>query len=176
MSERFAPERFKAVLESYYMKRWIAVYLLPPFPFYIIPLMWLFGYPVDWRVSSVAIIAVGMKAIGVVTFGHIGIGILAAGSIALGVVAAGPVGIGICASGILSFGVFAFGVCPVGCIAIGEFAIGIVAVGRNAIGIYSLSYRGKGGGRYVFSTHRQDVEAVAFFTRWLPKLKDAFSN
>ena len=53
-------------------------------------------------------------------------------------------------------------------------AFGVIAIGRHARGVYSLSYGEEGEGTYLFSPKRQDPEAVALFTRWYKKFKDAF--
>ena len=142
--------------------------------------------------------------IGIETFGFITIGIIAVGIVTVGVIAVGPCSIGVLAFGAGSVGVFAFGAFSVGILAFGGHAIGVIALGAGsrygaidkwsaprgrfdigravgmvamgptAHGRYTLSYAGKG--RYMFSLTRQDEEAVALFTRWLPKFSDVFST
>ena len=53
-------------------------------------------------------------------------------------------------------------------------AFGVIAIGQEARGVYSLSYGEEGEGTYQFSPKRQDPEAIALFTRWYKKFKDAF--
>jgi hypothetical protein len=40
--------------------------------------------------------------------------------------------------------------------------------------VYVLA--GGGKGRYVFTGRRQDPEAVAFFCKWVPRLRAAYSG
>ena len=51
---------------------------------------------------------------------------------------------------------------------------GFIVIGRQARGVYALSYGNEGEGIYQFSPKRHDPEAVALFTRWYKKFKDAF--
>ncbi|MYG07959.1 hypothetical protein F4167_15370 [Candidatus Poribacteria bacterium] len=53
-------------------------------------------------------------------------------------------------------------------------AFGVIAIGRQAHGVYSLSYGEEGEGTYQFSPKRQDPEAIALFTSWFKKFKNAF--
>lgn len=134
-------------------------------------------------------IAFGMFASGIVSVGHFTFGIISVGSFSFGVISIGM----LCSCGIISVG----GMCSVGIIAIGYAraygviaiaigqknihqnypsgqAFGVIAIGRDAHGVYSLSQGKKGNGTYQFSPERQDPEAVALFTRWFKKFKDAF--
>ena len=131
--------------------------------------------------------------VGDIAFGAISIGFISVGALSVGIVAIGACSVGIVAVGAFSVGIFAFGGNALGLIAIGagtrygwinlksaprgRFDIGkvagIVAVGPAAYGLYTLSYAGKS--RYMFSPDRQDTEAVALFTRWLPKFEKTFS-
>ncbi len=56
----------------------------------------------------------------------------------------------------------------------GGGAGGVFALGGGAAGKYVLA--GNGVGKYVFSLKRQDAEAVAFWTRWMPRLRAAVTN
>ena len=81
----------------------------------------------------------------------------------------GGIAIGCNACGIVAIGFNACGV-----IAIGMNAIGVIAIGGYGVfGICVLSYSEIGKGKYVYAPHRQDAKAVAFFTRWFPKLRAA---
>ncbi len=139
------------------------------------------GFPhIAFGIFASGIIAVGQNALGIISVG----GILSFGIISIGM---------FCTCGIISVG----GMCSVGIIAIGYAraygiiaiaigeknihqnypsgqAFGVIAIGRDAHGVYSLSYGEKGNGTYQFSPKRQDPEAVALFTRWFKKFKDAF--
>ena len=53
-------------------------------------------------------------------------------------------------------------------------AFGVIAIGRDAHGVYSLSYGEEGESTYQFSPKRQDPEAIALFTQWFKKFKNAF--
>jgi len=99
----------------------------------------------------------------------IGIGIIAAGALSIGVVAVGGLSVGI-----LAMGGGAIGGGAAGIFALGGGAIGVYALGGGAAGKYVLG--GSGVGKYVFSLKRQDAEAVAFWTRWLPRLRVAVTN
>ncbi|MXY29514.1 hypothetical protein F4Y59_15300 [Candidatus Poribacteria bacterium] len=127
-------------------------------------------------------------ALETMSYARLAIGKIVSGTIAIGYVATGSGSIGIVACGILSAGIFAVGgtACGIvaigggaafGVIAIGINAIGVVAIGYNAMGIYALSYKDqKNRSRYMFSPERQDAKAVGLFTRWMPKLKNAFAT
>ncbi len=134
-------------------------------------------------------IVFGMFASGIISVGHFAFGIVSVGNFSFGVIS-----IGLFSScGILSIGAM----CSVGIIAIGYSraygviaiaigkrnihpnypagqAFGVIAIGRDAHGIYSLSYGENGEGIYQFSPERQAPEAVALFTRWFKKFKEAF--
>ena len=113
-------------------------------------------------------------AIGEIVSGITAIGFVAIGSLPIGIVSIGIISVGVFACGATACGIIAFGSGAVGVIAIGMNAVGVVAIGYNAMGIYALSYRAKNRGRYIFSPERQDAKAVILFTRWMPKLKNAF--
>lgn len=135
----------------------------------------------------------GFITIGIIAVGIVTIGVIAVGPCSIGVFAVGGGSVGIFAFGGYSVGIFAFGGNALGVIALGAGsrygaidkwsaprgrfdigrAVGMVAMGPTARGRYTLSYAGKG--RYMFSLNRQDEEAVALFTRWLPKFSDVFS-
>ena len=126
--------------------------------------------------------------LGDITFGAIASGIVSIGAVSFGVIAIGSVSCGIITIGVTSMGVFAFGnFSAVGLIAIstgstgvtprvGGNAFGIIAIGRHASGLYALSYERKGNGVYLFSPERQDIEAVALFTRCLRKFKTVYAQ
>lgn len=93
---------------------------------------------------------------------------------ALGIIVTGINVAGVFAVGINTCGIVAVGMNTVGFVAIGANPVGVVAVGYNACGIYTLTYSEQWtGGKYVFAPHRQDPKAVAFFTRWLPRLSES---
>jgi hypothetical protein len=111
---------------------------------------------------SLGWLAMGPLAIGLVSFGG-----LAVGGIAIGGGAVGIVAIGGGAVGLLAMGGGAFGV-----IAVGGGAVGYVAVGGGAAGRYALG--GGASGRYILTALRQHEEAVRFFCKHLPRLRQAF--
>ena len=134
-------------------------------------------------------IAFGMFACGIVSVGHFAFGIISVGGFSFGVISIGM----FCSCGIISIG----GMSSVGVIAIGYSraygviamaigkknihprypggqAFGVIAIGRWARGVYSLSYEEESEGTYQFSPERQDPEAVALFTLWFKKFKNAF--
>lgn len=134
-------------------------------------------------------IVFGMFASGIISVGHFAFGIISVGSFSFGIISIGMVN----ACGIISIGVFSsVGVIAIGyagvygiiAIAIGKEktyqnypsgkAFGVIAIGRDAHGVYSLSYGEEGEGTYQFSPKRQDPEAIALFTQWFKKFKNAF--
>lgn len=131
-------------------------------------------------------ITFGAIASGIVSIGAVSFGVVSIGAVSFGVIAIGSVSCGIVAIGAISVGAFAFGnASAVGLIAIstgstgmtprvGGNAFGIIAIGRYARGLYALSYERKGNGIYLFSPERQDIEAVALFTRCLRKFKRVY--
>ncbi len=104
----------------------------------------------------------------------VGIGIIALGGLSIGVVAVGGMSVGVIAMGGGAVGLIAIGGGAAGVLAVGGGAVGVYAVGGGAAGKYVLA--GNGVGKYVFSMKRQDAEAVAFWTRWLPRLRAAVTN
>lgn len=89
-------------------------------------------------------LAIGQIAVGLVAFGQFAIGIFfGVGQVAVGLLAAGQV-----AGGLL----FGFG----------QLAIGMVAIGQVVAGVYGLGQ--VGWAKYLWSTHRQDIEAIAMLS------------
>jgi hypothetical protein len=119
----------------------------------------LFGLPIAVGVGAVGLISIGPLGVGVISFG--GFGFIAFQGV--GIVSLGGVGLGVIAMGGAACGV----------IAIGGAALGYIAIGGGAFGVYVLA--GGGKGRYVFTRQRQDPEAVAFFGKWLPRLRTTFT-
>ena len=136
----------------------------------------------DMVVEAIGIgfIAVGAVSVGVVAIGACSVGVVSMGACSVGIVALGAFSIGIFAFGGNSFGVIAIGagtgygyeIGPRGRFDISR-AIGVIAIGPEAHGIYTLSYTGRGV--YTLSPDRQDADAAALFTRWMPKFKGALS-
>ena len=141
------------------------------------------GFPyISYRPISLANISLGILSFGVISIGfHVSFGVISVG----GFVSCGVISIG----GMSSVGVIALGNNNVyGLVAIatgnkrpfekGVYmngkAFGFIAIGRQARGVYTLSYDDDGDGTYLFSPKRQDSEAVALFTRWYKKFKNAF--
>lgn len=107
-----------------------------------------------------------------------------------GMFAIGSNAVGFISIGSNAVGFIAIGINAVGFIATGINAVGFIAVGTNAVAVIAGIFGGFGYGRYVLSItqnariqrwvkgeymlspHRQDPEAIAFFTRWFPKLSE----
>ena len=129
---------------------------------------------------GIGFISVGALTVGVVSIGACSVGVISMGAFSVGIVAVGAFSVGIFAFGGNSFGVIAIGagtrhgyeVGPRGRFDIGR-AVGVIAIGPEAHGVYTLSYTGRGV--YTLSPDHQDADAVALFTRWMPKFKGAFS-
>ena len=113
-----------------------------------------------------SVITIGIFAIGIVP-----VGINVAGVFAFGVNVAGVFAFGLNAVGVVAIGTNAVGVIAIGC-----NAVGIVAIGIQAFGFYVLGYSERSKGRYLLAPHRQDDEAIYFFSRWFPKLTDSLST
>ncbi len=132
------------------------------------------------KVIDVGFIAVGGLTLGIVSIGACSVGVIAMGACSIGIVAIGAFSVGIFAFGGNSFGLIAIGsgtrhgykAGPRGRFDIGR-AVGVIAIGPKACGVYTLSYEGKG--THMFSPDHQDADAVALFTRWLPKFKGVLS-
>ncbi len=146
--------------------------------------------------GGMADIPIGGREFGFLTFGAVSVGIFAIGAVSVGIFAIGAFSVGVFAIGAFSMGIFAFGGNAVGIIAIGSGtsltgyfdrkaskargrfdigkAVGVVAISPEAYGVYTLSYSGSGA--FSFSPSCQDVVAVSFFSRWLPKFKRAFHS
>lgn len=105
---------------------------------------------------------------------HFAFGVIAFGALAAGILACGFGAIGLVAVGLGAVGVIAVGGGAVGIIAVGAGAWGYIAIGGRACGKWVLARQGRG--RFVFCATRQDTPAVEVFTRWLPRLRDAFAS
>ncbi len=205
MSKELCPKKFQETFDAYFRRWNICVGILfvVAFSLFFVPLLVRatnselpsfirsivnFGFYPGMGKTTFGFITIGIISVGPVTVGVIAIGACTAGVFALG---AGSVGI--FAFGAFSVGIFAFGGNALGVIALGAGsrygaidkwsaprgrfdigrAVGMVAMGPTASGVFTLSYAGKG--RHMFSLDRQDAEAVALFTRWLPKFSEVFS-
>ncbi len=104
----------------------------------------------------------------------VGRGIIAGGGLAIGVIAVGGLAIGVVAIGGGAVGIFAFGGGAIGIVAVGGGAFGLIAMGGGGFGRYVLA--GNGAGTFVFSLKRQDRAAIEFFTRFLPRFRNAITN
>ena len=152
------PENFKEAFKPYLVKWSIAYGIFMGFvtmlPFYF----WWAGHD-------------GELAYGPLTFGFNFVDIIAIGANVIGVIAIGCNTAGIVAIGYNTVGVIAIGCNTVGVVSIGGNAGGVVTIGWQVFGILALGYSERSKGKYLFAPHRQDAEAVSFFTRWLPKLR-----
>ena len=136
-------------------------------------------------------VSFGIFASGIISVGHISVGLISVGSFSCGIISIG--GFGSCGvisiGGLSSIGVIAIGnnnVYGIAAIAVGNKkpfekgvymngkAFGFISFGRQARGVYALSYGDEGEGTYQFSPKHQDPEAVALFTGWYRKFKNAF--
>ena len=200
MSKTFSSETFKKTFDAYVQKWHIseAVLLilafLPFLAYGIVKCLELSKIEITpflnaWHswVPILGDITFGALASGIVSFGAISFGVVSIGAVSFGCIAIGTSSCGIISIGVTSAGVFAFGnFSAAGLIAIstgstgvtprvGGNAFGIIAIGRHANGVYALSYEREGNGVYQFSPERQDIEAVALFTRCLRKFKRVYA-
>ena len=205
MSKELCAKTFQKTFDAYFLKWWIVVgiiYLLA-FSLFFVPMLAKATnseLPTFVRslinfggASGMGELTFGFVTVGVIAVGGVAVGVVAIGACSVGIIALGAGSVGIVAFGAFSVGIFAFGGNAIGVIALGAGsrygmidkwsaprgrfgigkAVGIVAVGPTAYGRYTLSYAGNG--RYIFSPNRQDEEAVALFTHWLPKFSEVFS-
>ena len=190
MSKTFNSETFKKTFDAYIRKWHISEAIL-----WILAFLPFLAYGIAKYLEHVKIEITPFLRVwhswgpilGDITFGAIASGIVSIGAFSFGVVSMGAFSFGVIAIGATSVGVFAFGnFSAVGLIAIstgstgvtprvGGNAFGIIAIGRHASGLYALSYERKGNGVYLFSPERQDIEAVALFTRCLRKFKRVYA-
>lgn len=185
MSKTFSSETFKKTFDAY-VRNWHiseAVLLILAFLAYGVVTYLEFSW-----IPILSDITFGAISSGIVSFGAVSFGVVSVGAVSFGVIAIGTVSCGIITIGVTSMGVFAFGnAAAVGFIAIstgstgvtprvGGTAFGVIAIGRQASGVYALSYNNrKGNSVYQFSPERQDIEAVALFTRCLRKFKRVYA-
>jgi hypothetical protein len=101
----------------------------------------------------------------------VGIGMVAFGGAGIGLVGIGGLGLGVVAMGGGSVGLIALGGGTCGVIAIGGGAVGVIAIGGGACGYYALGQRG--AGKHVLALNRQDDQAIEFFCRYFPRLREA---
>jgi hypothetical protein len=180
MQTTFTPENFEKAYKPYRLK-WGIAYLIFLCPMFIIILFvtipkWQFS---QWFISLMMdtgaifdgrTIKHGVLVIGVHTAAIIAISVNAFGAFVVGINAVGVVAIGTNAVGIIAIGVNAVGI-----IAIGTNAVGVITItlGGYGYGIYVLSHTQRVRGKNLFTPHRQDPKAVAFFTRWLPRFAES---
>ena len=199
MSKTFNSETFKKTFDAYVLKWHISEAILLILAF--LPFL-AFGIAkyLEVKIDITPLLRVWHSwgpALGDITFGAIASGIVSIGAFSFGVVSMGAFSFGVVSMGAFSFGVIAIGATSVGVFAFGNFsavgliaistgstgvtprvggnAFGIIAIGRHASGLYALSYERKGNGVYLFSPERQDIEAVALFTRCLRKFKRVYA-
>ena len=179
MQTTFTPENFQKAFKPYRVKFAIA-YLIVMCPVLIFLFCAIVPPWQQWLMSSVfmetgpiserSVFRYGMFAIGLNHAHIIGIGANVAGVFTGGVNVCGIVAIGVNAVGVIAVGTNAVGIVTIGVNTLGVIAIDL---GGFGYGIYALSRTHRYKGKYLFAPHRQDPKAVAFFTRWLPKLTES---
>ena len=200
MEKTFNSETFKKTFDAYVLKWHISVAILwilaslPMLTYGIASFAEFFKIEItpflrvwhSWE-PLLGDISFGAIASGIISVGAVSSGVIAIGAVSFGVIAIGSVSCGVIGIGATSVGIFAFGnASAVGLIAIstgstavtprvGGNAFGIIAIGRQASGLYALSYEREGNGVYQFSPERQDIQAVALFTRYLRKFKRVYA-
>lgn len=174
-------DNFKGAFKPFLIS-WSVIYtvLMSFIVFFIVSITirsWDFSHQIiSWFIDKGAIFDGKNIHYSVFTLGIITFGIFTLGSFSLGIITMGVNVVGGFAFGINAVGIVAIGTNAVGVIAIGCNAFGVVAIGVNAFGIYGISYSEYGKGRYLLAPHRQDAEAIDFFSRWFPKLTDSISS
>ncbi len=103
-------------------------------------------------------------------------GVIAIGQFGIGLITIAQFGIGF----LFGFGQFFLAVTAIAQVAvtpvigIGQFATGYIAMGQIAMGYYALGQFAYG--MYAWSINRRDVEALAFFARFLPFFRSPQSS
>ncbi|HEV3449388.1 MAG TPA: hypothetical protein VG099_32430 [Gemmataceae bacterium] len=170
-SVRIDPLAFQRALLPYYLVFMAILIILPTIGQALMP--YLQGHVSETEILELPLydtagpVSLGWLAVGPVAVGLVSFGGLAVGGIAMGGGAVGIVAIGGGAVGLLAVGGGAIGV-----IAVGGGALGYVAVGGGAVGRYALG--GGAAGKYLLTGTRQDEEAIRFFCKYLPRLRQAF--
>ena len=190
MSKTFSSETFKKTFDAYVRKWHISeavLFILAFLPFLTYGVAKYLEHVEIEITSFLSDLTFGAIASGIVSFGAVSFGFVSIGAVSFGFIAIGSVSCGFIAIGAISAGTFAFGnASAVGLIAIstgstgvtprvGGTAFGVIAIGRQASGVYALSYKTKGNSVYQFAPERQDIEAVALFTRCLQKFKNVYA-
>jgi len=160
----FDPVRFQRVLQGYLLRITLPLFL----PLMLLPML----LPVLLPRLPEATMPASLWHPAVPQMGAGGIGLISLGGLAVGVLAIGGCAVGVVAVGGGALGIVAVGGGAVGLVAIGGGAVGYIAIGGGAAGRYVLA--GQGRGRHVFDIRRQDPEAVWFFVRYFPRLREAF--
>ena len=205
MAETSNFEQFKKTFDAYFWKWWMVVGILMLLVYLLTFGLYAIGhlgkssdiaFPSFLRTIVISEYwswtndrLVEVVNIGFITVGGLTFGVISISACSVAVIAMGACSIGIVAIGAFSVGIFAFGGNSFGVIAIGSGhgmgtklvfgairhrqSVGVIAIGPKACGVYTLSYEGKG--THMLSPDRQDADAVALFTRWLPKFKGALS-
>ncbi len=183
MAQVFNKEKFSEISQSYNRQRGIIILIAVLIALIVTPIVLITADPGISSVTSgasfgitnaIGIIAVSyINAIGIISISYVNnVSIIAISPISsLGIVAIG----GVNAAGIIAIS----GVNAIGIVAIGRNAIGIVAIGNKSSGMFSLAFSPAPylfNSRYMLSADKQDKKAVEFFTRWMPRLKNVFSN
>ena len=145
--------------------------MLPAFLLFTVTFLPRGSLPVLYVAEGIPLLDVAGHASG---YPGLGLGLIAFGGLAVGGLAVGGGAVGVIAVGGGSIGLVAIGGGSLGVVAVGGGACGVIAVAGGGLGYYLLA--GGGRGRYCLTLKRQDPEAVALFTRYLPRLKRAFTG
>lgn len=153
------PENFKKTFKPYLVKWSIAYSILMAFvsvlPFFL-HYMNVHAYgPLTFGLNFVSLIAIGVNVGGLIAVGYNVAGVIAIGYNAIGIIAIGCNAVGV--------------------VSIGGVAGGVTTIGWQVFGIFALGYTESSRGKYLCAPHCRDPKAIAFFSRWLPKLKAAAS-
>ena len=162
----FDPKKFQRLLQR--------VLLLMMLPIYLVPLVSIVPTAL-MRIWLPALYIAGVPLFDFAGIGTrhpgVGIGIIAFGGAGIGLLGIGGMGLGVVAIGGGSLGLVALGGGACGLIAIGGGSVGVIAIGGGAAGYYALGQRG--AGKYVLALNRQDDQAIEFFCRYFPRLREA---
>jgi hypothetical protein len=125
----------------------------------------------EMRGHARGVFAIGDIATGFVALGGVARGGIALGGVAIGGLCFGGIALGLIAAiGGLALGTAAVGGISIGLVALGGGAVGLVAVGGATFGYYSCG--GAAYGQHVLDAVHRDPEAMQFFSKWLPGLRE----
>ena len=157
-------EKLQKIMQNYPIPQWAVV---------VIIVLAALAYWVQGRVSAPVFCGIPVFS---AAEGLFSLGLVATDTVAVGLIGFGVFSVGVVAMGCGALGLVSLGVGAVGFIAVGYGAVGYIAIGPQARGVYVLAEI-RGVGTHVLNVRdpqQRDQEAVRFFCKYLPRLREAF--